>query len=425
MKVSISNIPFKEKPAPEDSGKVNNSLVASEVSIQELAGSIANGCSFCPAIFTNNVRNNENFISASCITLDVDHAQYSLEYATECISTTIAYPSFRNGLDGEYRYRLLIRLEEDIKSLEEYYRYSIILAAMLKEKANIVIDSTCTQGTRMYFGTNSSVTLLDEKEYDYTKAELDEWWTTTYGNKPIVYGITSCTAHNVNNVDRASIVYKLLKEGKEDEEILNVCFSKGYKPIDSSFINWEPEEETKIVPDFIKIDRQWQINTTGKRTPRIWRIGENRKYRLLKTLTIKKQIKPDIRYDELLFNAIYERYYFFDNSDGKLSNKWLLSILPPILNHNNNIHFQTAAKLKCNTEYLKQIGKSYQKASAEAKHKMLVDAVLPLYNKDFTIKENLEAMQNKGLKLSLRTLKTILKEAGISKSRKKIVYQAF
>ena len=91
MKVSISNIPFKEKPAPEDSGKVNNSLVASEVSIQELAGSIANGCSFCPAIFTNNVRNNENFISASCITLDVDHAQYSLEYATECISTTIAY----------------------------------------------------------------------------------------------------------------------------------------------------------------------------------------------------------------------------------------------------------------------------------------------------------------------------------------------
>lgn len=418
MKVSISNIPFKEKPAPEDSGKVNNSLVASEVSIRELASSIANGFSFCPAIFTNNVRNNENFISASCITLDVDHAQYSLEYATERISTTIAYPSFRNGLEGEYRYRLLIRLDEDIKSLEEYYRYSIILAAMLKEKANIEIDSTCTQGTRMYFGTNSSVTLSEGKEYDYTKTELDDWWTTTYGSKPIVYNITNSISTNTSNYDRTSIVYKMLKEGYADEEILKVCISRGYKPIDSSIITWEPEEETKIVSDFIKIDRQWQIDATGRRKPRIWGIGENRKYRLLKTLTIKKQIKPDIRYDELLFNAIYERHYFFDNTDGKLNNKWLISIVPSILNH-NNIHFQTLAKLKCNTEYLKQIGKSYQKASAEAKHKMLVDAVLPLYNKDFTIKENLEALQNKGIKLSLRTLKSILKEVGISKSRKK------
>lgn len=197
-----------------------------------------------------------------------------------------------------------------------------------------------------------------------------------------------------------------------------MCFSRGYKPIDSSLITWEYGEETKIIPDFIKIDRQWQIDSAGKRMPRKWKIQENRKKRLLKTLSIKKQIKPNIRYDELLFNAIYERHYFFDNTDGKLNNTWLLSIIPSIMNH-NNIHFQTTAKLKCNTEYLKLIGKSYQKASAEAKHKMLVDAVLPLYNRDFTIKENLEAMQTKGLKLSLRTLKSILKEVGISKSRKK------
>lgn len=417
MLVSISDLRFRQKPEGKDIGKVNNSLRPKDVTVAELATAIGEGCSFCPSVFRKNVRRNENFMGASCITLDIDHCQKPLEEAIQGISTTIAYPTFSNGADGKYSYRLLIRLDNDLCSLDDYTRYATILATMLKDNVGIEVDHTCTQGTRMYFGTNSTV-CISEAKYNYTKVELEDWWTSAYGNIPIAT-FDSIDNMAMSNVDRTSLVYKLLREGKTDKEIIYRCLARGYKPIYSTTIEWLEEEETRLVPDYIQINRKWEFDKNGKHIPHKWEQKQGgRHIRFYKTLSIKKQIKPSIRYDELLFNAIYERYYFYDNSDNKLSNYWILSIIPYILNQ-NHIHFQTSAKLKCNTEYLKQLGKSYQKATAEVKHKMLVDAVLPLYNKEFTIKENLEALQTKGLKLSLRTLKTILREVGISKSRKK------
>jgi hypothetical protein len=129
-----------------------------------------------------------------------------------------------------------------------------------------------------------------------------------------------------------------------------------------------------------------------------------------------------MQYDELLFNAICERYLFFDNSDNKLNNQWILSIIPVALN--NSRLFDTKNKYTCNMPLLRANGKSYQKAIAENKHQGLVKAVTTLYNPSFTILQNLESMKEKGLKISLRSLKNILREQGLTKKGKKIKQDA-
>ena len=65
------------------------------------------------------------------------------------------------------------------------------------------------------------------------------------------------------------------------------------------------------------------------------------------------------------------------------------------------------------------MGKSYQKVIADKKHKMLAEATMSLYDTSLSIKQNLEVMQTFGIKISLSTLKRILKEKGIIKKRKR------
>ena len=423
MEVTISDLMLTEKPQEKMIQKVNNSLCKKDLSIEELASAIGKGCSFCPGVFTNDKRNKENFISASFITLDIDDSPIPLEEVRQVFSCTISYPTFSNDVqNNKYRYRLIIRLDEDLKSLDEYYMYAEILSNLLKEETGVCVDTTCYQGERMFFGTNHEVNTTIS-DYDYEKKYLYLWKTTHLNyisTRPInSIQLSKDIKYSFTTFDTCKPIYNYLMEGKSDYDILCKGQELGYKFIVSSkdMIDWNEGEEIRIEPEHIEIKRHWRIDDSGKRNPRKWGVGEDRRKRFLKVLSIKKQIKPDITYDELLYNAICERSYFFYNYDDKLNNKWILSILPSVLRH--SYHFETTYRFTCNTTLLNANGKSYQKAVAEKKHKLLVDAIIPLYNPSFTIQQNLDAMQLRGIQISLSTLKRILKENRIIKYRKR------
>ena len=94
MNVTLSKMTFKEKPQGDVIGFVSKSLHQRDVSVEELADAIKEGCTFCPAIFKEDKRNSENFISASMIALDIDKSSIPMEEAAKDFSCTIAYPTF-------------------------------------------------------------------------------------------------------------------------------------------------------------------------------------------------------------------------------------------------------------------------------------------------------------------------------------------
>lgn len=419
MKITLSEMMFNEKPQGDVISLVNKSLHQKEVSVEELADAIKNGCTFCPAVFKNDMRNSENFISASMIALDIDKSSIPMEEAAKDFSCTISYPTFSNGTEEKYSYRFIVRLDSDITSLDEYCQYATILSELLKEKSGVSVDETCIQGSRMFFGTNGDV-VTTLSEYDYDKQFLLSWWQE-HDNIKIIYKQpikkeTGCCTH--------SEIYTLLQRGVSDRDIMSTGYELGYEFVTSNrqIINWLENEEVRIEYSVLEIKRKWKKDKEGKNRIIKWGIGEDRRMKMLKILSIKKQIKPSMQYDELLFNAICERYLFFDNSDNKLNNQWILSIIPVALN--NSRLFETKNKYTCNMPLLRANGKSYQKAIAENKHQGLVKAVTTLYNPSFTILQNLESMKEKGLKISLRSLKNILREQGLTKKGKKIKQDA-
>ena len=55
-----------------------------------------------------------------------------------------------------------------------------------------------------------------------------------------------------------------------------------------------------------------------------YRDGEGRRKRLYVDALMIKAIRPDITFMELLYNLVFRRQYYYDNSDGVLENRLLI-----------------------------------------------------------------------------------------------------
>lgn len=53
--------------------------------------------------------------------------------------------------------------------------------------------------------------------------------------------------------------------------------------------------------------------------------GQHRRKRFLKECNLICKINSTIGFDELLFNAVYRRHYFYDNSDNVMTDIWLIN----------------------------------------------------------------------------------------------------
>ena len=62
------------------------------------------------------------------------------------------------------------------------------------------------------------------------------------------------------------------------------------------------------------------------------RDGDKRRYYMYLSALIRKQIKPDITFEHLLFNLVCERQNFYDNSDHVLTNQFLMEKALMVIN---------------------------------------------------------------------------------------------
>ena len=84
------------------------------------------------------------------------------------------------------------------------------------------------------------------------------------------------------------------------------------------------EQGYALFPDrFFRLNVRYEWSS-GKPHISKYRDGEGRRKKLYVDALMIKAIQPDITFIELLYNLVYRRQYYYDNSDGVLANRLLI-----------------------------------------------------------------------------------------------------
>ena len=160
LKLMIDEVPYKEKPAGAEIGKIQNRLgqqsALKEVTLEQLCSCIEKGYTICPAVMDGGMKN-EDWRQQQLICIDVDSdakkgiiipLEESLAILEKNKIDVLAhYPSFHDSKE-EPRYRILFMLDKPISSVEKRDFIVEGLTELLKG------DHSCTNPARIFFGTD-------------------------------------------------------------------------------------------------------------------------------------------------------------------------------------------------------------------------------------------------------------------------------
>lgn len=156
------------------------------------------------------------------------------------------------------------------------------------------------------------------------------------------------------------------------------------------------------------------------------RNGQKRRKKILERACLRRLIKPDVTVDELLVNSLWDVLNMFDNSDGVLTIDCLvynvekamsMSIEEIMSTYSEHIDEIKKERTPQDSIILKRGIENPKTVRKEINHRNIIE----LYDVSKTDMENVEIIKERlGLKkLSVRLLKDIRKEFGITKYKKR------
>lgn len=156
IQLTLSPMVNTKKPIGQVYGQINNSLKAQTISVNDFIQAINKGQSFCPALFTENVRKQEHFLSSQCIALDFDknecQDQKILLLKEKGFHVNIVYDTF-SSTEKEKRFRFILFFDQVVRD-----RF------VLKGILNVVValaqcDPAGSDPAKMYLGGKNAVLL--------------------------------------------------------------------------------------------------------------------------------------------------------------------------------------------------------------------------------------------------------------------------
>lgn len=319
--VSISTVAYKHKPGCTDYMRMK--FKKEHLSLQEFIEKITLGHSFCH-IYKDNIRKKVNFLYTYIICIDVDEYNVSMQDFVNGIEThkpTFAYTTFSNGTDGLFSFRLVYCFDSRIKS--EFERLYLAICNDISLTDN---KDNCGKVTSQLMNGNSlpnvqvyqsdiiySITDFLIQEADDLSEESDIF------NPDISIGRDVSTGSLISAIDRQTIINDLNK----DTRGFIRKYSRYAAIITESELHYNESGYCLLDDDYLKLfDRIYWSNKKSHIVR--FKDKEQRRKRLYIDGCMIRKIKPDICFGELLYNLVIRREYYYDNSDGILSNKLLI-----------------------------------------------------------------------------------------------------
>lgn len=183
----LDNKKYNNKPQGAEIGKLTNRLVTSqvEISIEELADKLSNGCTFKPSVL--NGKKEEDWIQQQLFALDFDHATTIQETLNKCIELNILpcfmYTSFNHlvdkndGYGKEERFRLVFCANKIITDYSIAKQLQLTLMNVFNN-----CDEKCKNLSRLYFGGKQLIYEGYDNRIDYN--EIIARYPITIEEKP-------------------------------------------------------------------------------------------------------------------------------------------------------------------------------------------------------------------------------------------------
>lgn len=369
------------------------------------------GYAFCYSFRTGSAagrismtdKTDANFISTSTIIYDFDNMEISMMDYVESLpfKPSFAYPTYSDGVQG-YRFRLAFVFDREIWGIPSFNNLYEAIAI-----ANSFAPETKEHGgwdkrsaAQFYYGTHSASTIYNGNII------------YCLGDFPISpYISRDPGASHVKNRTR-----DLSNQGPQiDEQFLGDFHNLPYREFifryrDSFQANYFTSLKTPLIMDesgmFYRYPEDYVCvyhKRKGKYTLR-WEIGDDRKKKLYITAQIMLFNKPSLTIENLLYNLRFERHWYYNNTDNKLTNEYLIQaaknayMKPYPLQPSNHPSFSV------NKEYWADKGLSANKARAIISRHIKEQRIQEYYDTKLSIRKNHELLKEHGIKVSRDTL---------------------
>lgn len=392
-------------------------------------------------------KTNENFRYSYLVTIDVDHSKETMNEMIDRLEfkPTCAYTSCRNGLEGESRFRLVYVFDERIEGKEEYWNYVYtVLAANGLELDGKVIDNKSREAIQYFNGNGTSTFDFAVTDIIYSKQDYNLYYKDYY----ILYN-----TNTINNKDNKSIIENHtytppnnihLNDTFENEEFENDYWNmKDDGDILYKYINVYPNLEHTPLPevdddtpfiiyptDYIEINRVVKV---GEKFIRLSegsklkiRDGQGRGRTLFFNGILRRLINPDITFDNMIYNLLFEFYHYMSNykAENIIGRREIYNTARAVMKADMTkyeyLRNRPHKRFTTNPDYCAKHNISRNEFKGTAGKLIRHQQIGELYDCSRTIKENVEVMKAYGLeRISEPTLKRWMKDNGITKYKKR------
>lgn len=176
-----------------------------------------------------------------------------------------------------------------------------------------------------------------------------------------------------------------------------------------------PENHLSLFVRYGHIGEQTVINR--------FKDGEKRRNRLFIDGCIIRKIKPQISIYELFYNLMHRVYWYYDNSDGILSEELIAQKCVDVMEYDvESMDFRSlnAGSILTSAAYCRNNGISRKSHSRTALQLENYARIKSVYDESRSISENIESLHTAGIKCCYKTLQRYCKTMGINPNPQQI-----
>ena len=415
FEISISEKSYRTKPSSEDYKCMKfHKVVVNPGMFMEY---IRLGYSYCH-VYKNDYRSNKTFLYTYFVNIDVDDSQISMSQCINraVIKPTLAYTTFSNMKNGLYSYRLIYCFSEQIDAqiYEPLYKKVCAYANLSATKdncgrvlaqlmnGNSLPDMESYLSNRIYeisdFAPKGSLQLYvyGDRVYNSNETKNTNYSNSKESNKYYSYKITL----DLRNLESKSFLDKYSYLGIVDQTKLDYN-EKGYCIIPESFY--------KVYNRIVWSDKQARIKP--------FKDGEGRHKRLFADACVIRKIEPEITFEKMLYNLVYRRNWFYDNSDHTLTNTLLIEIAKQVLakplSDMDNIQPSKHGKFATSWKYCRDNKINRRSYARKIQKDLNYKSIGEWYDLSLSVSENLEYANQNGIQVSSSTLRRFCKDQDI------------
>lgn len=416
--LSVSKRNYAQKPSDAEASKME--FKPRQFTIGEALDSAVNGKVLCPVFrsshddgyFSIKGKTDDNYIGASAFFFDFDRMPVPMDEFIGQIpfKPSFAYTSYRDGLDGS-RFRLSYVFDNMVVGQDEFLKiYNAI------GNANRFVPETKEHGgldvrgcSQMYYGTTTNAHTYTS-DIVYNVSDFD-----SYVVPADEYRFVSKTSSSVNPDSYRDIDSEFIQDldnlpyGSFFKKYFDKYYAAYQKSLETSLVMSDNEMWLEYPDDYVAVFRRWQGKTVKK-----WQIGEDRKTKLYITGQIMMHNCPDMPLENLVYNLVIERRFYYENQDGKIDNQVLIQTAINAFNRRISLSPSKHGTFRVNKEYWNEQGIGVHQAKGYIKRQRNVQTILPHYDFSRSIKENHEALKEMGINVSVRTLQRMVASGDIN-----------